>query len=711
MAAVTLERLAEGIRRANAVGDVETVKKLGLAYRQLQSAGTQQPAPAPDIPTGAQLRGKVADLPSKRPTLGDEAMSFGRGVIEGIPIAGPMLSDWRRGLDANIASAFQNRPADEIKAEYAAADEALRSKTGGARTAGNITGAVASLAPLGATSLGGRLLGTTGSLGQRVVAGAGSGALISGADTAARGGSPDDIFRNTVIGAGLGTVFPLAGAAVNKLGQKAAQTAATTAAIKNAPAAADLKSAASALFQQVDQAGVTVEPRAFGQFVVDLAKKARADRINPKLDPKAYAAFEELGGLMGEVLNGSPLTLSELHNMRQIAQRAAVSSEGRDAMFANRIVDALDDFITKPGATTTPNGPATGNMMLDAISTWARARRVGLVEEAISKAQNTASGFENGLRIELRKLLNNKRTANLFNAAERAEMEKVVRGTVGSNLMKLLGKFGFGTGPAGNMLGGTIGFGAGSVFGGPIGGMVAAGIGTGARKASEKLTERAAERAAKVVATPNVPVLAPRALAPGIVPPAALPLTATRDASAPKPVGPAAARVFFDTLMGSKAPITERTFKPDELAALSRAVAKAEAAGRNYITYGDYDPSLDVETSGNGMPGPKILGDPLNVDKSMAGTIGRAKFKRLPDGSVEILDTYDFENMSGFQMRDGKLTSVPDTYNGDILQMFTDTLRKDGMYGALRILGENAAAAEKGRGRPVRIKVPVQSLN
>lgn len=502
------------------------------------SLGAAAPAPsdaAPEMPSGAQLRGKVADLPSQRPTLADEAMSFGRGVIEGVPVIGPTLSDWRRGLDANIASVFQNRPADEIKSEYTAADEALRSKTGGARTAGNITGAVASLAPLGATNVGGRLLGTVGSLPQRLAAGTGSGAVLSGADTAARGGSSEDILRNSFLGAGLGTAFPLAGAAINRAGQKAAQTAATSAAIKNAPAAADLKSAASSLFQQVDQAGVTVEPQAFSQFVVDLARKAQADRINPKLDPKAYAAFEELGGLMGEVANGRPLTLSELHNMRQIAQRAAVSSEGRDAMFANRIVEALDDFVTKPGATTTANGPATGNMLMEAISTWGRARRVGLVEEAIAKAQNTASGLENGLRIEFRKLLNNKRTAGLFTPTERAEMEKVVRGTVGANLMKLLGKFGFGAGNASNMLGGTIGSGIGATIGaplGPAGSLIGAGIAGGgaslARKGAEKLTERAAERAAKVVATPNVPVLPPRALPPGVLPPALLPLELTK---------------------------------------------------------------------------------------------------------------------------------------------------------------------------------------
>lgn len=475
-----------------------------------------------------RLRGKVEDLPSQRPTLADEAMSVGRGIIEGIPVAGPALADARRGLDANLKAMFQGGDAGQYQDEFKAADEELRAKTGGARTAGNVTGAVATLAPLGATALGGRLLGTTGALPTRLMAGGASGSLLSGADTAARGGDLGEVGTSMALGAGLGALFPAVGGIKNALGNKAAQTSATNAAIKNAPTAADLKGAASQMFQAVDNAGVTVDPNVFGRFVVDLATKARGMRINPKLDPKAYAAFEEMGGIMGEALNGRPLTLGDLHNLRQIAQRAAVSSEGRDAMFANQIVDALDDFVTKPGSMLTPNGEAMGNELLGAISTWGRARRVGLVEDAIGKAQNTASGFENGLRIEFRKLLNNKKTAGLFSAQEREAMEQVVRGTATTNLAKLLGKFGFGTGGAGNMLGGTIGFGAGSVFGGPIGGILAAGIGTGARKASEKLTEKAAERAAKIVATPNLPKVQAKALPPGMLPGALLPLEVTR---------------------------------------------------------------------------------------------------------------------------------------------------------------------------------------
>lgn len=532
----TLEQLAEGIKRAHAAGDAAAVQKLGAAYRKMQgqpTAGDQAMAAA--SAASGKLKGKVADLPSRRPSFGEEAMSFGRGIIEGIPIAGPTLADWRQGLDANISSLFTGGNADEIKAGYKAADEELRGKTGGARFAGNLTGSVAALAPLGMTALGGRLLGTTGTIGQRLVAGAGSGGVISGADTAARGGTPEEIARNTAFGVGLGTLFPAAGELKNRIGQRVAQGRATNTAIAGAPAASELKSAASSLFTQVDQAGVTVAPQEFRKLVLDLATKAKNMRINDKLDPKAYATFQELGGVMGEVLAGRPLTLSDMHTLRQIAQKAAISSEGRDAMFANQIVDGIDAFVTKPGATVTPNGPATGNQLMEAISTWGRAKRVGLIETAIERAQNAASGFENGLRVEFRKLLNNKKTAGIFSATEKAEIERVVRGTPGANLAKLVGKFGFGSGNASNMLGGSIGSTFGAALGSPLGpfgsaagAAIAGGGATLARRASENLTAKAAERAAKVVATPNIPNVPLLPLPPGILPPALLPLETTK---------------------------------------------------------------------------------------------------------------------------------------------------------------------------------------
>jgi hypothetical protein len=265
------------------------------------------------------------------------------------------------------------------------------------------------------------------------------------------------------------------------------------------------------MFKNVDQSGVTVNTPKFSQFVQGLASQAKRDRINPNLDPKAFGAYEELIGALNDVQkNGAALTISDMHTLRQIAQRAAVSSEGRDAMFANRIVDGIDSFVTSPGALKPPGGRIgnatnAGNEMLNAISTWSRARKVGLVEEAIYKAGNQASGLENGLRIQFRQLLQNPKTRRLFSPVELREIEKVANGTMTSNVVRLLGKFGWGGGSSSNGLGGFLGASVGFGAGGPAGAVAAALLGSGARKLSGVMANNAAERAAKVVATPNIP--------------------------------------------------------------------------------------------------------------------------------------------------------------------------------------------------------------
>lgn len=353
---------------------------------------------------------------------------------------------------------------------------------------------------------------------------AAEGATVGGAYGFGKGDTMDERLSGAGIGAAtggvLGAAVPAVAGAVGKGLTNAAQRNATSAAIKGAPSADDLRAASSQLFQKVDQSGVTVDTNKFGQFVQGLVTSAKRDRINPTLDPKATAAYQEMIQALADVQAGSPMTVSQLHTLRQIAQKAATSAEGRDAMFANRIVDGLDNFVTSPGSTVMPpnrlgQGNKAGNDLLDAISTWGRSRRVGLIEEAIYRAGNQASGLENGLRVQFRQLLQNKKTRSLFSKAEIQAIEEVANGTTLSNAMRLLGKFGFGGGSASNMLGGTIGFGAGSVLGGPVGGVLAAGIGTGARKVGEAMARGGAERAAQVVATPNIPTIAagPKTLA------------------------------------------------------------------------------------------------------------------------------------------------------------------------------------------------------
>lgn len=366
-----------------------------------------------------------------------------------------------------------------------------------------------------------------GSAAMNLLRGAGGGAAVGGAyGVGSAEGDLGDRARGGMIGAGIGAALGLVAPWLAKKGGDAIegvlQNRATSAAIKAAPSAAELKASSQQMFQAVDKAGVTVDTNKFSGLVQQLVAQAKKDRINPNLDPKATAAYQEMIAALDDVQkNGAALTISDMHTLRQIAQKAAMSAEGRDAMFANRIVDGIDNFVTSPGNTVLPKNQigggsaAGGNELLQAISTWGRARRVGMIEEATYKAQNAASGFENGLRTEFRKLLQNPKTRAQFNKSEIQAIEAVANGTPASNFTRLLGQLGFDFGSGRNFLGGAIGLGAGQTVGGPLGALAVGAVGAGARKLGQAMTRGAAERAGKVVATPNIPqVSLPRLPAP-----------------------------------------------------------------------------------------------------------------------------------------------------------------------------------------------------
>jgi hypothetical protein len=364
-----------------------------------------------------------------------------------------------------------------------------------AHTTGQVAGAIVN--PLGR----GKAATTTGG---RVLQGLNQGAVQGGIYGA---GSSDGDLRDRAKGALTGGATGAAfGAAIPWLAKKGGdvvegvlQNRATAQAVRNAPAAADLKSQARSMFQAVDNSGVTVDTGKFSGLVQKLVSTAKRDRINPTLDAKATEAYRELIGALDDVQkNGGSLTISDLHTLRQIAQKSAMSSEGRDAMFAGRIVEALDDFVTQSGAMKFPpnrlGNNAAGNELLKAISTWSRARKLSLVESAIEKAQSYPSGVESGLRSQFKTLLNGKSTAHLFTKAERQAMQGVVNGTLPVNALRSLGIF--------RGLGGAV---LGSLLGGPLGTVVGGAAGLVGRKVTEKATEAAAERAARVVGSQNIP--------------------------------------------------------------------------------------------------------------------------------------------------------------------------------------------------------------
>lgn len=477
--------------------------------------------PSPAIKAGQDIAyaGQWDKPQAEQPNLMNSTIATVNGLVNGVPVLGPLAQGATDMLGGGIAQLTGGNYNDYVKHQQDIRAQAAASAPV-ASFAGNLGGSMAAMGGLGALPGGAEALGMNGGalLPRMVNAGLSSQGLYT-ADQFARGKTGTDTLGYGVP-ALMGAASPAIGDLVKKGGSvlsdaitNASQRSLSKAATVGAPSADELKAASRAMFSAVDDSGVTVSTNKFTDFVSNLASQAKADHIDETLDPKAFGVYRQLIGILGEAQSGArPLTISDLHTIRQIAQSAAVSTEGRDSMFANRIVSELDKLISQPGALSA-GGEKAGNNLLQAISTWGRAKRTGLIEEALYKAQNQASGLENGLRIQFRQLLQNPKTRNLFNPAEVKAMEDVARGTSMSNAMKLLGKFGFGPN---NMLGGSIGATLGGALGGFPGAAATAAVGAGARKLSESMTKNAADLAAKVVATPNVPVAAqfPNLLAP-----------------------------------------------------------------------------------------------------------------------------------------------------------------------------------------------------
>lgn len=478
---------------------------------QAARAGQKLPQVSGPAPTG--------EPPAEAPNLTNSTIATVNGLVNGVPVLGPLAQGATDMIGGGIAQITGGNFNDYVKHQQEVRAQAAKSAPI-ASVMGNLGGSMAAMGGLGALPGGAEALGLNGGalLPRMVNSGLSSQGLYT-ADQLVRGKRGTDTLGYGVP-ALVGAASPAIGDLVKKGGSmlsdavtNASQRSLSKAATVGAPSADELKAASRAMFDAVDNSGVTVSTNKFSDLVSKLAGQAKADHIDETLDPKAFGVYRQLIGILGDAQSGArPLTISDLHTIRQIAQSAAVSTEGRDAMFSNRIVSELDKFIGQPGALSA-GGQEAGNNLLQAISTWGRARRTSLIEKALYKAQNQASGLENGLRTQFRQLLQNPKTRSLFNAAEQQAMEDVARGTSMANIVKLLGKFGFGPN---NMLGGSIGATLGGALGGIPGAIGTAAVGAGARKISETMTKNAADLAAKVVATPNVPIATqfPNLLAP-----------------------------------------------------------------------------------------------------------------------------------------------------------------------------------------------------
>jgi hypothetical protein len=156
--------------------------------------------------------------------IGDAMTAFQAGANQGMTlgfgdeIAAGMLSPITAIKPALEGKGYDLGKAYEENLDFVRGNvEADRAKNGLAALGGDIVGAAIPLSAVGATQLGGQMLGMTGSMPARIGFGGISGAGVSAVDTLGRGGSVEDAINSAKLGFGVGAGLPIIGA----LGKKA----------------------------------------------------------------------------------------------------------------------------------------------------------------------------------------------------------------------------------------------------------------------------------------------------------------------------------------------------------------------------------------------------------------------------------------------------------------------------------------------------------
>jgi len=352
-----------------------------------------------------------------------------------------------------------------------------------------------------------------------ILGSAGRGAMSGGIGGALYGfGQSEGGVENRVEGArNVGTIGALVGGAAGaaipaaaRASQKAASRRAAQSATRTAPSTDDLARQGDEVYRSLDARNVRIRPDSF---------EGLAQRVRGVLDGEGATAAPGLSktansalrAIENRVKNGGSLTLKQLDSIRRITNNIPRDASDDAIRHARLVRNEIDDFVYNlvDGDLMSGRADNLGAEIKRARDLWKRMKQSGTIQEAIERAQDAASGFENGLRVEFRKLLKDKALMKTLPDEAVQAIREVTQGTALGNTLKKVSRIGFGLGQQGSSLTGMLasgaGAGAGGAVGGPLGAVVGATapavVGRAASKGAERATLNAANRAAGVAAT------------------------------------------------------------------------------------------------------------------------------------------------------------------------------------------------------------------
>lgn len=489
-------KLIEGLRKADQAGDAQAVQRFTELIKQSRQSTASNTAQKQDI-EGVPEFGTVDGLNA---LFGSQFGDDNTGTMQIVKDAAAQL--FTLSPKARLDGLKKRFPELEFK-EFGDNNAIIRNPSTGAINVLNGEGiSNQDIAPFVGSALAftpaGKAIQLPATVGGKVAAGA----LASGATDLAlqkgeqlQGGEQDIDLTRAGTSAAFGGVFPAIPATAKAISEKAGVGKLLD---KATPTIENLKSRASEIYKEVDNLGAKL-PKSFTTRTRNSLITTLNKEVLPESQPTAIKKI--LKSL--ENREGKKITLSEFDAIRKTAGTLSKSADANERRLATIVTDKLDEAFESASSSILSKGGTVSARFKEARTLWRTAKKSEIIDDALTKAQNQASGFENGVRTQFRSIINNKRAARNFTPAEIASMQKVVRGGKAENILKAMGRFGFTEGQATQMLMGSIGVAAGSAIGGVPGAIAVPLAGQISKTLAQKLTRNNAKLTDRIVKLGN----------------------------------------------------------------------------------------------------------------------------------------------------------------------------------------------------------------
>ncbi len=366
-------------------------------------------------------------------------------IIKGIPFGDEILSaagspiragvDWWKGRGFDLGRAYNEGQSLEAELQRRRDERSPIASTVGAVAGGLAPAAKAAQAGF---SLLNNAAPTLGSLLSR---GAAEGALWGGLYGAGEGSGLEDRAKNAATGLASGAAL---GGAFGALGRPGAVKTA------KAPSLDALRASKNAAYDATDALGVAYKPQTYQKLVLDVLQDVQGKGFNPDRHPNAGNLILDM---VDKAKMGFSPTLRQLDEQIQIIKRDIGVDRG-EKFFGDMITKRINGLIdnAKPGQAMTGDPLKAGPAVKEARELNRRYRNAETLQEAFTKAErraassNSGGNLENTTRQNVRRVLDNKKTAQFLNDSEKAALENIVRGTKMQNTTRALGNWSKGFG-------------------------------------------------------------------------------------------------------------------------------------------------------------------------------------------------------------------------------------------------------------------------